>query len=88
MCLSLFNANEGASGVMTSGGTESILMAVKAAKEYAFKTKGIKEPEIIMSLTAHPAFNKACDYFGIKLHILPVSFQSGPPVARSVSWPG
>jgi glutamate/tyrosine decarboxylase-like PLP-dependent enzyme len=73
MCVSLFNGGEGSSGIMTSGGTESILMAVKAAKEYALKTRGITKPEVIMSLTAHPAFNKACDYFGIKLHILPVT---------------
>lgn len=73
MCLSLFNAGLDASGVMTSGGTESILMAVKAAKEFARKSKGITNPEIIMPITAHPAFNKACDYFGVKLIILPVS---------------
>ncbi|MCL4109511.1 UNVERIFIED_CONTAM: hypothetical protein GTU68_038906 [Idotea baltica] len=72
MCKSLFNAKENAGGVMTSGGTESILMAVKAAKEYAKKHKNINEPEVIMPVTAHPAFNKACNYFGVKLHILPV----------------
>lgn len=73
MCLSLFNGSSEASGIMTSGGTESILMAVKSAKVFAYKTKGIDEPEIIMSVSAHPAFNKACDYFGIKLKILPVA---------------
>ncbi|GLR16441.1 pyridoxal phosphate-dependent decarboxylase family protein [Portibacter lacus] len=72
MCKSLFNAGDNAGGVMTSGGTESILMAIKAAKEYAKKYRNITAPEVIMPLSAHPAFNKACDYFGVKLHILPV----------------
>jgi glutamate/tyrosine decarboxylase-like PLP-dependent enzyme len=73
MCLSLFNGSGDSSGIMTSGGTESILMAVKSAKAYAYKTKGIQHPEVIMSVSAHPAFNKACEYFGIKLKILPVA---------------
>ena len=55
-------------GNMTSGGTESILMAVKTAREWAKKNKpDVKIPEMIMPISAHPAFNKACHYFGIKL---------------------
>ena len=54
-------------GNMTSGGTESILCAVKAARENAFeKNPGIK-PEMIVPLSAHPAFDKAGHYFGIKV---------------------
>ena len=67
MCLDLFNASEKSSGNMTSGGTESILMALKSAKEYAKKVKPhITEPEVILPFSAHPAFDKGCDYFGLK----------------------
>ena len=62
MCLDLFDANENASGNMTSGGTESILMALKSAKEYAKITKPhITHPEVLLPVSAHPAFDKGCD---------------------------
>lgn len=81
MCKSLFNASPDAAGVMTSGGTESILMAVKAAKNFAQK-KGITKGQMIMPITAHPAFNKACDYFDVEPVIVPVGndFRAIPSV--------
>jgi glutamate/tyrosine decarboxylase-like PLP-dependent enzyme len=60
-------------GTMTSGGTESILMAMKVYRDWAREEKGITEPEIIMPHTAHPAFDKSGDYFGIKMVHIPVS---------------
>ena len=45
MCLRMYNHPDGA-GCMTSGGTESILMAVKAHREWALHVKGITEPEL------------------------------------------
>jgi glutamate/tyrosine decarboxylase-like PLP-dependent enzyme len=60
-------------GTVTSGGTESILMATKAYRDWARVDKGIVEPEIIMPHTAHPAFDKADEYFGIKMVHIPVS---------------
>lgn len=42
----MFNAPEGAAGVTTSGGTESILMAVLSARQKAFKERGVTEPEM------------------------------------------
>lgn len=66
MCLDLFDAQEYASGNMTSGGTESILMSLKSAKEYAKLNKPhITKPEILLPISAHPAFDKGCDYFGL-----------------------
>jgi len=79
MCLDLFNGDAAESGRgqacggMTSGGTESILMAIKAYRDMAKATKGITEPELIAPTTAHAAFNKACDYFGIRLISVPVN---------------
>ncbi len=60
-------------GTMTSGGSESILMAMKVYREWAREEKGIAHPEIIMPHTAHPAFGKAGEYFGIRMVHVPVS---------------
>ena len=57
-----------ASGFMTSGGTESILCAVKAARERAREERGITEPEMVVPSSAHAAFHKAAHYFGLRLH--------------------
>jgi glutamate/tyrosine decarboxylase-like PLP-dependent enzyme len=54
-------------GTVTSGGTESIIMAMKVYRDKARAENGITAPEIIMPRTAHPAFNKAGEYFGIKM---------------------
>lgn len=54
-------------GAFTSGGTESILLAVKAARDHAKKTRPqVKAPEMVLPITAHAAFLKAAQYFGIK----------------------
>ncbi len=55
-----------AAGNMTSGGTESIMMAVKTARDWARAEKGIAAPEMVMPSTAHPAFDKAAQYLGVK----------------------
>ena len=58
-------AGEDGAGFMTSGGTESILMAVKAARERGRKELGITEPNIVLPTSAHAAFEKGCYYFGL-----------------------
>ena len=60
-------------GTMTSGGSESILMAMKTYRDRALAEKKITAPEIIMPHTAHPAFDKAGKYFGIRMIHIPVS---------------
>lgn len=59
-------------GLMTSGGTESILSAVKASRDFMKEYAGKTSPEMIIADSAHPAFVKAASYFGIKLVKLPV----------------
>ncbi len=59
-------------GTVSSGGTESILLAMKTYRDWARDTKGITEPEIVAPTTAHAAFTKAGDYFGIKVIRIPV----------------
>ncbi len=63
---------ETAAGFMTSGGTESILMAVKAARERGRAERGITEPEMVLPVSAHAAFHKAAHYFGIEIRKVPV----------------
>jgi len=46
MVLKMYRAPEGAAGAMTSGGTESIVMAVKTYRDWARAVKGITEPEM------------------------------------------
>ncbi|KAL6063333.1 Sphingosine-1-phosphate lyase 1 [Balamuthia mandrillaris] len=73
MVVKMFNGNEEACGTTTSGGTESILMACRAYREWGKAVKGITKPEIVVPSSVHCAFDKACDYFGIKLVHVPVS---------------
>ncbi len=63
---SLLGGDENTVGNFTYGGTESIMLAVKAAREKFRKEKdGV--PEIVLPLTAHPAFIKAANYLGLKV---------------------
>jgi len=68
----LLHADEEAAGFMTSGGTESILVAVKAAKERARAERGITEPEMVLARSAHAAFHKAAHDFGVTARVVPV----------------
>ena len=72
ICADLFHGAPGAAGFMTSGGTESILMAVKAARERGREERGITAPEMVVPESAHAAFHKASHYFGVKLHKIKV----------------
>ncbi|KAF8040930.1 hypothetical protein BT93_B2987 [Corymbia citriodora subsp. variegata] len=60
-------------GNMTSGGTESILLAVKTSRDYMRAKKGITSPEMIIPESAHSAYDKAAQYFNIKLWRVPVN---------------
>lgn len=71
MVTDLLNGDEQVTGSMTSGGTESILMAVKTARDWARKL-GISNPEIVVPATAHPAFHKACHYFRMTARVVEV----------------
>jgi glutamate/tyrosine decarboxylase-like PLP-dependent enzyme len=53
-------------GFMTSGGTESILMAVKAARERGRAERGVARPNVVLPTSAHAAFEKGCYYFGLE----------------------
>ena len=66
------NGESEAAGFMTSGGTESILLAVRAARERARAERRITEPEMVLPTSAHAAFEKAADYFTVRSIRVPV----------------
>jgi sphinganine-1-phosphate aldolase len=59
-------------GFMTSGGTESILCAVMAARDRGRHERDITAPEMVLPASAHAAFHKAAHYFGVQVHKVPV----------------
>lgn len=59
-------------GTVTSGGTESILLAMKTYRDWARAEQGITNPVMLAPTTAHAAFDKAAQYFGIQLVRIPV----------------
>lgn len=54
-------------GTVTSGGTESILLAIKTYRDRARAERGVTKPNLVAPVSAHVAFDKACQYFGIEL---------------------
>lgn len=61
-----------ACGTLSSGGTESIMLAMKTYRDWARDKKGITRPEMVVPITAHPAFDKASQSFNIKIHHISV----------------
>jgi glutamate/tyrosine decarboxylase-like PLP-dependent enzyme len=72
MTLDMLNAPEEAVGLVTSGGSGSILHAVLAYREWAAQERGIRMPNFVKPETAHPAFDKACHLLGIECRRAPV----------------
>ena len=54
-------------GTVSSGGTESIMLAMRTYRDYARARRGIERPEIVAPVTAHAAFDKASRYFDMPL---------------------
>ena len=77
MTAGLMGGNAEVVGNATSGGTESILLAVKTARDWARAVRPhVKDPEIILCRTAHAAFHKAAHYLDIKKVIIPFESES------------
>jgi len=84
--LSLLHAPEGAAGNMTSGGTDSILMAVKAARDYARKARGLEgRLNVVLPRSAHPAFDKACAVMEIEVRRVPITDLLADPTAMDAA---
>ena len=68
----LLHGDESSGGAMTSGGTESIFMAVQTARDWMRAERGIKKGRIVIPRTAHPAFVKAAHYLDLEWVQLPL----------------
>jgi sphinganine-1-phosphate aldolase len=63
-------------GSITSGGTESILMGVKSARDRSrVHHPRIRTPQMVVPVSAHPAFWKAAHYFGLEVVRVPLDDQ-------------
>ena len=71
--LGLLNAGDTACGSMTSGGTESIFMAVKTARDRARALRPkVRDPVVLAPFSAHPAFNKAGHFLDVRIRRVPI----------------
>jgi len=79
MIADLLHGGPEAAGFMTSGGTESILLAVKAARTRG-RARGITAPEMVLPASAHAAFEKGAAYFDVRSVRVPVGadFKADP----------
>jgi glutamate/tyrosine decarboxylase-like PLP-dependent enzyme len=75
MGLSLFHAPDDAAGFFTTGGSESIIAAVLACRDYVRTQTGRKElrGNLVVPKSAHPAFTKAARLMDLELRRVPVA---------------
>ncbi|MEE9248728.1 MAG: aspartate aminotransferase family protein, partial [Dehalococcoidia bacterium] len=72
LTLELLHGGESAVGGMSTGGTESIFLALKAARDWSVANRPVEgTPEIVVPRTAHPAFDRAAGYLGMKIVRIP-----------------
>ncbi|MEM9545072.1 MAG: aspartate aminotransferase family protein [Bacteroidota bacterium] len=82
IALQILGGDENSAGNFTFGGTESIMLAVKAARDYAReKNPHISQPNIVLPVTAHAAFFKACHYLCVEIKLVEVDPDSFTPRA-------
>jgi len=77
MTAGLLRADENVVGNFTSGGTESLILAVKTARNWARATRPhIKAPEMILPVTGHASLFKAAHYLDVKPVVVPVDAET------------
>jgi len=86
-CKELTRAPEGAAGTATAGGTESVMLAVKAARDYSRRTRPtIRTPKMLLPETAHACFHKAAHYLGVevvRVDVDPITLRADVADARA-----
>ena len=85
--LEVLHGPEGAVGTATAGGTESVMLAVKTARDHARKTRPqITSPKMLLPETAHACFHKAAHYLGVEVvavKVDPVTFRASVEDAKA-----
>jgi sphinganine-1-phosphate aldolase len=90
MVRSLLGGDDDTAGIFTSGGTESIFLAVFAMREWArHERPDIARPEIVAAHSAHPALNKAAHLLGLEVRRVPVApdFRADPAAMEAAIGP-
>jgi sphinganine-1-phosphate aldolase len=72
ICLRLFRGSSEAVGTVTSGGTESLLLACKAYRDYARFERGTRRPTILLPVSAHAGFDKAAQLLDMRIVHVPL----------------
>ncbi|GAB5450979.1 MAG: aspartate aminotransferase family protein [Halioglobus sp.] len=78
----LLHGTEEVCGVVTSGGTESCLMAVKTYRDMARDKRRVRKPEMIIAESAHVAWFKASEYFNVKIRLVPLKDDFTPDLKK------
>jgi glutamate/tyrosine decarboxylase-like PLP-dependent enzyme len=73
MTAGMLHGDDDTGGIVTSGGTESLVSAMLTYREWGRKEKGIERPQVILPVTAHPAHDKAFHYFDMDVVHAPVT---------------
>lgn len=63
-------------GVLTSGGSESLITALYSYREQAREVRGVRQPNLVMPVTAHVALNKGAHWLGIEVRTAPLTHES------------
>lgn len=90
MVRGLLGGDEETAGIFTSGGTESIFMAMFALREWAKQEKrGVSRPQVVAPHSAHPALNKAAHMLGLEVKRVPVGpdFRADPAALEAAIGP-
>lgn len=82
MVATLLHGGPETCGVLTAGGTESCLMAVKTYRDMARKRRGVHRPNMVIPATAHVAWFKAAEYFGVTPRLLPMTADLATDITR------
>jgi sphinganine-1-phosphate aldolase len=80
----ILHGDETVVGSVTTGGTESCLLAVKTARDNWRLGGGTGQPRLLAPVTVHAAFQKAAHYFGLELDLVPVDPETGAATASDV----
>lgn len=81
----LLNGDASIVGSITTGGTESCLLAAKTARDLWRARGGAGQPRLLAPVTVHAAFRKAAHYFGLELHLVPVDPATGTCNAEALA---
>ena len=72
MTCNLFGGGPGSCGCVTSGATESLILACKAYRDYARNVAGISRPEMLVPVTAHAGWDQAAQLLDMRIRHVPV----------------